>query len=136
VAIALVELEKQIPGDIAWVLRVDGPTDLRRSPAACSGRTGSVGRARHRGWCNIWSARACRRSIWSRGFGEFQPIDVAATEDAYKPQPAHRVQADRTVNAKPFTLRPYSAADEDAAMELWRRTWRSITASRFQHASL
>ena len=22
-----------------------------------------------------------------------------------------------------FTLRPYSAADEDAAIELWRRTW-------------
>jgi putative acetyltransferase len=23
----------------------------------------------------------------------------------------------------PFTLRPYSSADEDAAIELWRRTW-------------
>jgi putative acetyltransferase len=23
----------------------------------------------------------------------------------------------------PFTLRPYAAADEDAAIELWRRTW-------------
>jgi putative acetyltransferase len=27
------------------------------------------------------------------------------------------------VNAKPLTLRPYTAADEDAAIELWRRTW-------------
>jgi putative acetyltransferase len=25
--------------------------------------------------------------------------------------------------ASPVTLRPYSAADEDAAIELWRRTW-------------
>ena len=28
-AAALIELEKQIPKDIAWVLRVDGHTDVR-----------------------------------------------------------------------------------------------------------
>jgi putative acetyltransferase len=27
------------------------------------------------------------------------------------------------VSARGFTLRPYTAADEDAAIELWRRTW-------------
>jgi putative acetyltransferase len=27
------------------------------------------------------------------------------------------------VSAEPFGLRPYQAADEDAAIELWRRTW-------------
>jgi putative acetyltransferase len=27
------------------------------------------------------------------------------------------------VSAAPVTLRPYRAADEDAAIELWRRTW-------------
>jgi putative acetyltransferase len=27
------------------------------------------------------------------------------------------------VSAKAYTLRPYRAADEDAAIELWRRTW-------------
>jgi putative acetyltransferase len=27
------------------------------------------------------------------------------------------------VSAQPCTLRPYAAADEDAAIELWRRTW-------------
>jgi putative acetyltransferase len=27
------------------------------------------------------------------------------------------------VSAPAFTLRPYTAADEDAAIELWRRTW-------------
>ena len=25
--------------------------------------------------------------------------------------------------SSPFTLRPYTAADENAAVELWRRTW-------------
>jgi putative acetyltransferase len=28
------------------------------------------------------------------------------------------------VSQAPFTLRPYTAADEDAAIELWRRTWK------------
>jgi putative acetyltransferase len=27
------------------------------------------------------------------------------------------------VNERAFTLRPYAPADEDAAIELWRRTW-------------
>jgi putative acetyltransferase len=27
------------------------------------------------------------------------------------------------VSNSSFTLRPYSPADEDAAIELWRRTW-------------
>ena len=29
------------------------------------------------------------------------------------------------MSATTFTLRPYSTADEDAAIELWRRTWSS-----------
>jgi putative acetyltransferase len=33
------------------------------------------------------------------------------------------------VNASGCTLRPYTAADEDAAIELWRRTW----AHHFPH---
>jgi len=33
------------------------------------------------------------------------------------------------VSAPLFTLRPYTAADEDAAIELWRRTW----AHHFPH---
>ncbi|HEX5212568.1 MAG TPA: GNAT family N-acetyltransferase [Pseudolabrys sp.] len=27
------------------------------------------------------------------------------------------------MSGEPYTLRPYAAADEDAAIELWRRTW-------------
>jgi putative acetyltransferase len=29
------------------------------------------------------------------------------------------------VSGRAFTLRPYAAADEDAAIELWRRTWQA-----------
>ncbi|HLA20530.1 MAG TPA: peptidoglycan -binding protein [Pseudolabrys sp.] len=85
VASALVELEKQIPGDIAWVLRVDGHTDVR--PV-----TGGVFRSN---W-GLSAARAIAvvqylvgkgvspQHLVAAGFGEFQPIEVGATEDAYK----------------------------------------------------
>ena len=48
IASALLELERQIPGDIAWVMRVDGHTDVRpiaRRPH----QLGPVGGARDRG---------------------------------------------------------------------------------------
>ena len=38
-------------------------------------------------------------------------------------QPPHRTEADGTVSGRGFTLRPYRAEDEDAAIELWRLTW-------------
>src|SRR5262249_3611573 len=39
------------------------------------------------------------------------------------PQPPHRAEADGAVSQPAFTLRPYVPADEDAAIELWRRPW-------------
>ena len=99
---ALLELEKQIPTDIAWVLRVDGHTDVR--PIAAGGVFKS-------NW-DLSAARAISvvqylvgkgvspQRLVAAGFGEFQPIDSGKTEDAYKPQPPHRVQADRTVSQK------------------------------------
>ena len=85
VAGALVELEKQIPTDIAWVLRVDGHTDVRPI-------TGGVFKSN---W-NLSAARAIAvvqylvgkgvspQRLVAAGFGEFQPIDTAKTDDAYQ----------------------------------------------------
>jgi len=86
VADALIELEKQIPTDIAWVLRVDGHTDVR--PIS----TGGVFKSN---W-DLSAARAISvvqylvgkgvspQRLVAAGFGEFQPIDLGKTEDAYK----------------------------------------------------
>ena len=86
VAGALLELEKQIPTDIAWVLRVDGHTDVR--PIAAGGVFKS-------NW-DLSAARAISvvqylvgkgvspQRLVAAGFGEFQPIDSGKTEDAYK----------------------------------------------------
>ena len=85
VAGALVELEKQIPTDIAWVLRVDGHTDVR--PV-----TGGVFKSN---W-NLSAARAIAvvqylvgkgvspQRLVAAGFGEFQPIEIGTSEDAYR----------------------------------------------------
>ena len=65
-ASALIELEKQIPADLAWVLRVDGHTDVRPiASAAVSLELGAVGRARDLGGAVSDRARASRRSAWS-----------------------------------------------------------------------
>src|SRR3954469_15173628 len=74
-ASALLELERQIPGEIAWVLRVDGHTDVR-------GTTGTTFRTN---W-DLSAARAISvvqylitrgvppQRLVAAGFGEFQPI--------------------------------------------------------------
>ena len=53
-ATALIDLDKQIPSEIAWVLRVDGHTDVRPiSTARCSSRTGNCRRRARSRWCSI-----------------------------------------------------------------------------------
>lgn len=78
------DISKQIPKDVNWVLRVDGHTDKR--PIA-SGRFPS-------NW-ELSTARAITvirtliangvpsDHLAAAGFGEFQPIDKADTEEAY-----------------------------------------------------
>jgi chemotaxis protein MotB len=82
----VVELEKQIPPDLAWVLRVDGHTDVRQL---------SIGGAFKSNW-DLSAARAIAvvqyliargvspQRLVAAGFGEFQPIDLGKTEEAYQ----------------------------------------------------
>jgi chemotaxis protein MotB len=81
---ALAGLEKQIPGDIAWVLRVDGHTDVRPITGQFKSNWDlSAGRAVAVVQYLI-SKGVSPQHLVAAGFGEFQPIDVAKTEDAYK----------------------------------------------------
>jgi chemotaxis protein MotB len=85
-ASAIIDLDKQIPGDVAWVLRVDGHTDKR--PLAGTGQ-----------FKNNWelsSARAIAvvqyliskgvppQRLVAAGFGEFQPLDPGDSDEALK----------------------------------------------------
>jgi len=84
-ASALLDLEKQIPSEINWVLRVDGHTDTRPLGGTSQFKT-------------IWDLSAARaisvvqyligkgvppQRLVAAGFGEFQPIDPGTTDEAY-----------------------------------------------------
>ena len=82
VASALLDIERQIPGDIAWVMRVDGHTDIR--PIA-GGRTNwDLSAARAIAVVQYLISRGISpQRLVAAGFGEFQPIDTDRTEEAY-----------------------------------------------------
>ena len=85
-ATALIDLDKQIPSEIAWVLRVDGHTDVRPiNSAAVQVELGIVVGARDLGGA-VSGCRSASRAqrLVAAGFAEFQPLDTAPTEDAYK----------------------------------------------------
>jgi chemotaxis protein MotB len=85
IASALLDLQKQIPPEINWVLRVDGHTDTR--PLGTTSQFKS-------NW-ELSSARAISvvqyliskgvppQRLVAAGFGEFQPIDAGATDEAF-----------------------------------------------------
>ncbi|HET6838379.1 MAG TPA: peptidoglycan -binding protein [Bradyrhizobium sp.] len=84
-ATALTELDKQIPNEIAWVLRVDGHTDVRpiNSPLFRSNWELSAGRAISVVQYLVSLGVPAQRLV-AAGFAEFQPLDTGTTEDAYK----------------------------------------------------
>jgi chemotaxis protein MotB len=84
-ASALLELDKQIPPEIAWVLRIDGHTDVRpiSSPQFPSNWELSSARAISVVQYLISRGISPQRLV-AAGFGEFQPLDAATGEDAYR----------------------------------------------------
>ena len=84
-AAALIDLDKQIPGEIAWVLRVDGHTDVRpiNSPLFKSNWELSSARAISVVQYLISLGVPAQRLV-AAGFAEFQPLDIGVTEEAYK----------------------------------------------------
>ncbi|MEP9397860.1 peptidoglycan -binding protein [Mesorhizobium sp. KR2-14] len=81
---AIIDLQKEIPPEINWVLRVDGHTDDR--PLSGAGR--------YRDNWELSSARATSvvkfliengvpaNRLVAAGFGEYQPLDAAGTDEA------------------------------------------------------
>ncbi|TAK48413.1 MAG: peptidoglycan -binding protein [Xanthobacteraceae bacterium] len=82
---AVIELEKQIPPEIAWVLRVDGHTDVRpiRSPQFPSNWELSAARAISVVQY-LMSRGVSPQRLVAAGFGEFQPLETDRTEEAFR----------------------------------------------------
>ncbi|RDJ19855.1 peptidoglycan -binding protein [Bosea caraganae] len=84
-ATILGDLGREMPPDIPWILRVDGHTDARpiRSPQFPSNWSLSTARAVSVVEYLVSRGLPADR-IAATGFGEFQPLDVATTDDAYR----------------------------------------------------
>ncbi len=84
-AAALVDLEKRIPPDISWVLRVDGHTDIRpiASPQFPSNWALSAGRAISVVQYLVSKGVSPQRLV-AAGFGEYQPLDPDRTEESFQ----------------------------------------------------
>jgi chemotaxis protein MotB len=85
-ATALLDLEKQIPSEINWVLRVDGHTDTRPLSGTTQFKTNwdlSAARAISVVQYLISKGVPPQRLV-AAGFGEFQPIDAGTTEEAHR----------------------------------------------------
>jgi chemotaxis protein MotB len=85
IAAALLQISNEIPPEIDWVLRVDGHTDKRpiRSPVYASNWELSTARAISVVRYMIEQGLPPDR-LAAGGFGEFQPLDTAETEEAYR----------------------------------------------------
>jgi chemotaxis protein MotB len=84
-ATALAELEKQVPPDIAWVLRVDGHTDARPIASVQFPSNWELSSARAISVVQYLISKGISpQRLVAAGFGEFQPIDTAQTDDAYR----------------------------------------------------
>lgn len=84
-ASALAELEKQIPSDVAWVLRVDGHTDVRPIASAQFPSNWELSSARAISVVQYLIGKGISpQRLVAAGFGEFQPLEPGQTEDAYR----------------------------------------------------
>ena len=79
------DLEKQIPTDIAWVLRVDGHTDVRPIASSAFPSNWELSAARAISVVQYLIGKGISpQHLVAAGFGEFQPLDPGNTEEAYR----------------------------------------------------
>ncbi|HKA72250.1 MAG TPA: peptidoglycan -binding protein [Xanthobacteraceae bacterium] len=82
---ALLELEKEIPKEIAWVLRIDGHTDVRPITSAQYPSNWALSSARAISVVQYMISKGVSpQRLVAAGFGEFQPLDNERTDEAYR----------------------------------------------------
>jgi chemotaxis protein MotB len=81
---ALLDLEKKIPGEIPWVLRVDGHTDVRSINSPLYKNNWELSAARAISVVQYLIAKGVSpQHLVAAGFGEFQPTETEKTEEAF-----------------------------------------------------
>lgn len=83
-AALIVDLDRQIPPDLPWVLRVDGHTDNRPIATAQFPSNWALSASRAIAVVQYLVGKGVSpQRLLAAGFGEFQPLDLAGTEEAY-----------------------------------------------------
>src|SRR6202047_1541148 len=81
---ALLDLEKKIPGEIPWVLRVDGHTDVRSINSPLYKNNWELSAARAISVVQYLMAKGGPpQHLVAAGFAEFQPTETEKTEEAF-----------------------------------------------------
>jgi chemotaxis protein MotB len=84
IAGAILDLAKQIPADIPWVLRIDGHTDARPIASAQFPSNWALSAARAIAVVQSMAAKGIPpQHLLAAAFGEFQPIEAGTTEESY-----------------------------------------------------
>jgi chemotaxis protein MotB len=84
-ATALLELSSKIPGEIAWVLRIDGHTDVRPIASLQFPSNWELSSARAIAVVQYLISKGISpQRLVAAGFGEFQPLDPGQSEDAFR----------------------------------------------------
>ena len=107
IAAALVELDRQIPPDIHWIMRVDGHTDAapdRDRPVPVE--LGALGRPRHRGRAGADGPRRSGPAPRRHGLRRVPAPRPRHHRRRLCAQPAHRAEADGAVRRALLRRRP------------------------------
>ena len=79
----IIDVAKDIPPDIPWILRVDGHTDSRPIQSAAFPSNWALSASRAIAVVQYMVGKGLPATrLAAAGFGEFQPLDLAATDDA------------------------------------------------------
>jgi chemotaxis protein MotB len=84
IATALLDLQNKIPPDIPWVMRVDGHTDARPINTLQFPSNWALSASRAIAVVQYLISKGVPpQRLVAAGFGEFQPLDNATTDEAY-----------------------------------------------------
>jgi chemotaxis protein MotB len=82
---AALDMEREIPPDIPWVLRIDGHTDARPISGGAFKSNWELSAARAIAVAQYLVTKGVDpHYLAATGFGEFQPLDPGTTEEAYQ----------------------------------------------------
>jgi chemotaxis protein MotB len=82
---AVLDLEREIPPDIPWILRIDGHTDARPVTGSAFKSNWELSASRAIAVAQYLVSKGVDpHFLAATGFGEFQPLDPGTSEEAYQ----------------------------------------------------